>query len=390
MEYKPGSNHVLKYSFSVFSAAAKAIIIILMFCNSLMAGPFGKGGPPPVVIVAPVSVRDVNPSSEYVGHMEAIQYVDLRARVEGFLEKVNFKEGDDVKAGDILYVIEQGIYKARVDADTARVAQAKALLYKADKRLRRLRHARRESVSATDLDNALAEKLRAKALLEEAKALLARSRLDLEYTIIKAPINGRIGKTAFTMGNLVNPASGPLARIVQLDPIRVVYSISENDLKGIRTALHDSTSGENNSMVKPYLKMANGEKFKDPGQVDFVDNQVDPATGTIAVRAVFENPGGILLPGQYVTVLIKKSRPKIMPVVPQSAVLVSKQGSYVLVVDKESKAVARPVITGPLVDGVFRAVESGLKPGEKIIVRGIQKVRPGGKVTVKPAGTKGK
>ncbi len=384
MEHKTGFDHGLKYVFFVFSIAVPAVFIILIFCGSAICSPFG-GGPPPVVMTAPVTVRDVNPPAEYVGHAEAVQYVDLRARVEGFLEQVNFKEGDDVLAGDVLYVIEQGIYKARVDADAARVAQARALVYKADKRLRRLRHARRESVSATDLDNAVAEKLRAQGQLEEAKALLARSQLDLDYTIIKAPISGRIGKTAFTKGNLVNPSSGPLARIVQLDPIRVVYSISENDLPAIRMALHDSTSGKGNSLLRPYLKMADSGKFKGTGQVDFVDNMIDPATGTIAVRAVFENPGGILLPGQYVTVLIKKAKPRIMPVVPRSAVLVSKHGTYVLVVDKESKAVARPIVTGPGVDDIFQAVKSGLKPGEKIIVRGIQKVRPGIKVTVKPA-----
>jgi len=353
------------------------LCLALVFPCKLTAGPPRPGaGPPPLVTVAPVTVQDVNPPAEYVGHAEAIQAVDLRARVEGFLEKVNFREGNFVHAGDLLFIIEQAPYQARVEADKARVAQARATLTKARQYLERTRNVRSGGVSATDIDNAVAEELRATAQLHEVQATLEQSELDLGYTTVKAPISGRIGKTAYTRGNLVGPASVPLARIVQLDPIRVVYSISENDLAAIQAALKDAARRNRDTIVVPRIRLADGKVYKSPGKVDFVNNEVDAATGTITVRAVFDNPDGLLLPGQYVTVLVNKSKPKLMPVVPQSAIQEDREGPYVLVVDKHNRVVQRRVKTGPFV-GSSWAIESGLAKGEMIIVQGVQKVRPG-------------
>jgi len=231
-------------------------------------------------------------------------------------------------------------------------------------------------VSATDLDNAVAEELRAEAQLEQARANLEIAQINLGYTLITAPITGRIGRTVFTRGNLVNPTSGPLARIVQIDPIRVVYSISENDLSAINMALKDADKGKNHPMLMPRIKLADGQILKTMGHVDFVDNTVDVSTGTIAVRAVFKNPDGIMIPGQYVTVLVARSEPRPMPVVPQSAVLEDHEGRYVLVVDDQNRVAIRRVRTGPVV-GIHWAVESGLTIEERVIVEGVQKVRPG-------------
>jgi RND family efflux transporter MFP subunit len=366
------------------SAFLKAPVILLLNIflvftlsfevNAAPAGP--KTVPPPQVTVARVVEQDVNPPSEYVGHMEAVQSVDLRARVEGFLERVEFKEGSEVHAGDLLYVIEQAPYQAKVDADKASVAQAEAILTKAQQYLRRAQNVRSGGISATDLDNAVAEELRAKAQLEQAKANLQIARINLNYTSIRAPISGRIGRTAFTIGNLVGPNSGALARIVQLDPIRVVYSISENDLAAVNIALKDADKGKNNSMLMPRIKLADGQILKIKGHVDFVDNTVDVSTGTIAVRALFKNPDGTLLPGQYVTILVSKSAPKPMPVVPQTAVLEDRDGRYVLLVDDQSRVAVRRIKTGPVV-GANWAVESGLAANERVIVEGVQKVRPG-------------
>ena len=354
-----------------------SVLLILVWSFGLNAAPAGPGaGPPPLVTVATVVEQDVNPPSEYVGHVEAIQSVDLRARIEGFLEKVEFKEGSDVHAGDLLYVIEQAPYQAKVDADKASLAQAEAMLTKARQYLHRAQTVRSGGISATDLDNAVAEELRAKALLEQVRANLQISQINLGYTSIRAPITGRIGRTAFTGGNLVNPASGPLARIVQLDPIRVVYSISENDLDAINMALKDADRGKNHAMLMPRIKLAGGQILKTAGQVDFVDNTVDISTGTIAVWALFKNPEGILLPGQYVTILVARSEPKPMPVVPQAAVLEDHDGRYVLLVDDQNRVTLRRVKTGPMVDASW-AVESGLAVNEKVIVEGVQKVRPG-------------
>ena len=345
----------------------------------VIAGPAGPGRPPPLVTVALVTEQDVNPPTEYVGHVEAIQSVDLRARVEGFLEKVNFREGSDVQAGELLYVIEQAPYQARVNADKALVAQAEAILTKARQYLKRARTVRSGGLSATDLDNAVAEELRARAHLEQAKANLQIAQINLGYTSITAPISGRIGRTAFTRGNLVNPGSGPLARIVQIDPTRVVFSISENDLVAIKACLKDTAKDKKHPMLVPRIKLPGGQILKTGGRVDFVDNTVDAGTGTIAVRALFKNPGGTLLPGQYVTILVSRSEPKSMMVVPQSAVLEDHDGRYVLLVDDQNRVAMRRIQTGPVV-GINWAIKSGLAVNEKVIVEGVQKTRPGQQV----------
>jgi len=357
-------------------------VIILMFIVFLTAAfpaaaaPPGPGSGPPLVTVEAVTEQDVNPPTQYVGHVEAIQTVDLRARVEGFLEQVNFKEGSDVNAGDLLYNIEQVPYKTTVEAAMANVALAEARLSKASQHLSRLRAARAESVPATDMDNAVAEELSTRAQLAEAKANLTTAQINLGYTQVKAPICGRIGRTAYTKGNLVNPASGTLSRIVQLDPVRVVYSISENDLTAIKMVLKDAKTDKKLPVLKQCIKLSDGQILKTEGQIDFVDNAVDPATGTIAVRAMFDNPDGILLPGQYVTIMVTRNKPKLMPVVLQSAVLEDHDGRYVLVVDDQNRVSVRRIETGPVV-GVNWSVASGLNAGEKVITEGIQKVQPG-------------
>jgi RND family efflux transporter MFP subunit len=353
------------------------ILLILAMSFAVNAAPTGPGtGQPPQVTVARVTEQDINPPSEYVGHIEAIQSVELKARVEGFLEQVNFKEGSEVSTGDLLYVIEQAPYQAKVDADKAALAQAEAMLTKARQYLQRAKTVRSGGISATDLDNAVAEELRAKGQLEQAKANLQISRINLGYTSIKAPISGRIGRTAFTRGNLVGLDSGTLARIVQLDPIRVVYSISENDLNAINIAIKDVDGAKNHPLLLPRIKLADGQIFKSVGHVDFVDNTVDVSTGTIAVRALFSNTEGTLIPGQYVTVLVARKEPKPMPVVPQSAVLEDHDGHYVLVVNDQNRVAVRRIKTGPVV-GVNWTIESGLAVNERVIIEGVQKVRPG-------------
>lgn len=354
-----------------------ALLLICAFPRGALSDPTGPGDmPPPLVTVAKVTEQDVNPPAEYVGHVQAVQTVDLRARIEGFLEQIEFEEGSDVRAGDLLYVIEQAPYQAKVEADRARVSQASATFTKARQYLERVRRVRSGGVSQSDIDDAVAEELRARGQLEQAKANLKRSQLDLGYTMVKAPITGRIGRTAYTQGNLVNPASGPLARIVQINPIRVVYSISENDLVAINMALKDASIGKKHPILTPRIKLPGGQVLKNAGQIDFVDNTVDPDTGTIAVWALFKNPDATLLPGQYVTVLVARSQPELMTVVPQSAVLEDHDGRYVLVVNDQNQVVMQRVKTGPVV-GINWSIKSGLAVNERVIVQGIQKVRPG-------------
>jgi RND family efflux transporter MFP subunit len=360
------------------------LVILLLAVLASVAGAAAPGSESallPLVTVAPVEIQDINPAAEYIGHVEAIQVVDLRARVEGFLEQINFSEGERVPAGKLLYVIEQAPYLAKVAVDKANVAQAEAELTRANQHLKRLRSVLAASIPAMDLDDAVAAQLRAKAQIAMAKANLNRSQLDLGYTTIKAPINGRIGRTAYTRGNLVGPTSKPLARIVQMDPIRVVYSISDSDLAVIQKALNDAAEGQLNLALVPRLRLANGTLLDTAGRIDFVDNEMDPATGTIAIRAEFDNPKNLLIPGQYVTVLVTLTQPESRPLVPQAAVLVNQQGSYVLVVDSDNVAHVRQITIGRAV-GAMWAVESGLSAGERVIVEGIQKVQPGEAVQI--------
>lgn len=336
--------------------------------------------PPPAVVVAAVQQKDVHPVRQFVGRVEAIQSVDLRARVQGYLDQICFLEGGLVKAGQTMFVIEQASYRNQVDSDRAKMAQAQAALAQAEQYLARLKSAGRGSVSATDMDSAVSSQLQAKAALAQAKAALAQAELNLSYTTVKAPIGGRIGRAYYTKGNLVGPDSGALARIVQIDPIRVVYSISETDLPSRSGG--DLSSRESGRQVR--LKFDDERDFDGVGRVEFIDNEVDVNTGTIAVRAVFNNPGGKLVPGQFVIVCESLGPEKLMVVVPQTAVLEDQNGRSVLVVDGQDMVSRRAIVTiGQL--GADWIVKSGLTPGELIVVQGVQKAKPGQKV--KPVAT---
>ena len=342
------------------------------------AAPPRGGGSPPSVRVETVQPREINPAREYVGRMEAIQSVDLRARVEGFLERVAFQEGSNVKAGDLLFVIEQAPYRARLNEAQAKATQAESAMTRAQQLLQRLQNVRSGGVSATDLEAAESNAQQAVAGLQETKAYLEQAQLNLNYTTVRAPISGRIGRSMYSKGNLVGPTSGALARIVQMDPIRAVYSLSEADYMEAR-APGAANGGDFKQIFVPQVRMPDGRMHTHPGRLDFIDNQVDPGTGTIAVRAAFENPDGILLPGQYVSVLVSRSEAKQMPVISQSAVLEDRQGRYVFVVDDQNTIQLRRIVTGGTFEGQW-VVENGLRKGETIVVQGVQKVTPGQKV----------
>ena len=277
------------------------------------------GQPPPLVTVMKVTEKDVNQPEEFVRRLEAIQSVDLRAQVSGYLEKVGFREGECVTEGEVLYQIEKDPYEAKVNADQAKVDQCQATLTLARQYLKRLRSVDAGGVSVSDIETAESETARSRGSLQEARATLEESKINLAYTTIKAPITGRIGKNAYTRGNLVGTDSGTLARIVQVHPIRVVFSISENELPEIQK---NYVSSDDDPLHKPHIiriRLPNGTIHPGSGRLDFVDNEVDPDTGTIAIRARFDNPDGILLPGQYVTVLVRNAQPRNMPVVSQAA-----------------------------------------------------------------------
>lgn len=334
--------------------------------------------PPPGVVIAPVVAKPVAATLEFVGQTEAFQSVDLRARVTGFLLEQKFAEGEAVKKDELLFVIDPSEFKAARDGAAAKVARAQATIEEAELQLVRYRTlTERGTTSEAKLDEAKAKAGQARADLAGAKADLERAELDVGYAKIQSPINGRIGASAVDAGNLIGPDSGILATVIALDPIRVTFPISERDyLDYTKTRLEGKQE-----KFTPKIRLANDKLYEQDGKFDFIDNRVDPATGTIKLRVEFPNPDGLLLPGQFVNVNLISSDPKEQLVVPQAAVQENQTGPFVLVVDQENKVILRPIKTGQRI-GVEIAVLEGLNPGESIIVEGIQKVRPG--ITVKP------
>ncbi|KAA0676611.1 efflux RND transporter periplasmic adaptor subunit [Roseomonas genomospecies 6] len=343
------------------------------------------GAPPPSVTTEVVREREVTPISEFIGRVQAIQDFEARARVEGFIEQVAFQEGQNVTKDTLLYVIEQAPYQATVDSAKADLSRAQATLREAQRALQRAQELRtRGNISQADLDQAQAAQETAEADIMQTQAKLRQAELNLGYTRIASPIDGRIGATAMTAGDLVGPSSGPLATVVQLDPIRVVFSVSDRDLLEVRRAAPDLAAAEAVDRFVPALRLADGSEYEQKGKVSFASNRIDPQTGTIPVYADFANPKAFLLPGQYVTVLIRPTRTERQPVVPVSAIQQDQQGSYVLVLDQQNRAQRRPIEPGPQLDQVI-AVPNGVRAGETIIVGGVQKVRPGMTVQPEPA-----
>jgi membrane fusion protein (multidrug efflux system) len=338
--------------------------------------------PPPAVSVVEVAPQDVTPSMQFVGRVAAIGTVDLRARVTGFLERGSssnpralFIEGADVKEGDLLYLIEQPPFQAQVAAAKAQVAQAKPNLAEANATLQRVQEAVPSgAVSKQELDQATAAAEEGQAQVMAAKAQLQTAEIDLGYTEVYAPISGKIGMTTFTFGNLVGPSSGVLATIVSLDPIYVTFPVSA----AVIAHAQDDDSGvlppPDSFVVR--IQLPDGTVYPQPGRIDFLSNQVDQNTDTLTVRARFANPRRILVDGQFVTVTVETAAPVTALVVPQPAVQTDQVGRYVLVVDNDDKVEQRRVTLGAE-HGTDVVVQSGVKQGEKVIVEGIQKVRPG-------------
>lgn len=339
--------------------------------------------PPPSVLVSPVTERDITPQFEHVGRVEAVDSVDLRARVQGFLEERRFREGSNVKKGQTVFVIEKAPYEVVVDQRKADLAGAEASLKKAELELARKKQLQGETfASKADLDAAVAEAANAKATVLQAQATLRAAELDLSYTDVKSPIDGRIGRAKYTVGSLVNTNSDPLARVTSLDPIYVSVAISEKNLIDSRRQGIDVE----NPPVAPFLELGDGSKYTHPGRFDYLDTEVQQSTDTLSARAVFANPDALLVPGQYVKVIIKRKQSVAALVVPQSAVQKDQKGAFVLVVNRADKVELRYVEVGVQV-GSDWVVSDGLAKDERVIVQGIQKVKPD--MVVKPVEAQG-
>jgi membrane fusion protein (multidrug efflux system) len=321
--------------------------------------------------VVAVAQEDIKPTVTFTGRVQARDKVELRARVEGFLQKRLFEEGQDVKEGDLLFVIEPDSYKASVDEIKASIQKAEAALTLASIEVDRASQlVQRQTGTQQRLDEANAKQADARGELARQQAALEKAELQLSYTEIRAPIAGRIGRATVSVGNFVGPSTGPLATIVRQDPIYVSFPVTQREMLEVRK---DEKAGEEPTI---YLRLADGTRYAQAGKVNFVDVTVNPGTDTVLVRAQFPNPDRILVDGQLVTVLVEEGSAQTALLIPQRAIQIDQSGAFVLVVDSANKVVVRRVEVdqGP---GAQLIVIKGLKAGEKVITEGVQKVRPG-------------
>jgi membrane fusion protein (multidrug efflux system) len=331
--------------------------------------------PPPAVSVVPVVSRQVTETASFVGRVVAIDKVDVVARVSGFINERNFTEGQQVKAGDLLFRIEPDTYKAAVDQQTANLARAKATEVNANLQLQRGQElVHNQNIPQSEVDQRAANAQAAHADVLQAQALLEQAKINLGYTEIRSPIAGRIGLANFTMGNLVSPSSGTLATIVSQDPIYVTFQASEADV--IQYKHRVAASADKNPHVTIHIKLPDGSMYPHPGLTNVLDVQVQADTDTVLVRAQLPNPEGMLIPGGIVDVIVDRGAAQTSLLIPQSAVQLDQAGRYVMVVD-ENKKVEQRRITAGVEQGRDLVVKQGLKEGELVIVEGIQKVHPG-------------
>jgi len=353
--------------------AAIAFGFTLNFLIPKPMPPMGMMGdmPPPAVKALVLQESPVDDRTEYIGTVEPVQQVMVRSEVSGYVDAVHFTEGSLVQEGDLLFTIDQQKYSALVEAGEAMLESAKAELNRAQKFMDRLKSAS-SSVSESDLDTALSAYLKAQAILKQAEANLNLAQLDLGYSEIHSPIRGRIGSAMITKGNYVSPATGELARVVQVDPIRVVFSMTDRAYLDAR----QQALGGNTDVLVAQVRLPNGVMLSTNGKVDFVDNAMNMKTGTMAVRYLFDNPDEMLVAGGYVNILLGKPDRPMGLRVPQRAVLVDPDGSYVLTVSTDGLVgVARVMLGGTVASDVV--VTAGLKEGDRVIVDGVQKVQPG-------------
>ena len=334
----------------------------------------------PTVVVETVTTDDMEIYGEYVGRIRAQQFVEIRARVEGYLEEMLFEEGTYIKKDQVLFVIDPKLYKARVDGARAQLQKDKALELKAKRDLDRIRPLfEQNAASQLDLDNAIASYESAVSAVIMSEADLAQAELALGYTTVRSPISGYISERNVDIGTLVGPGGKSLlATVVKSDTVRVDFSMTALDYlrskeRNVNLGHQDPTRGWN-----PYITvtLADDSVYPYEGLVDFADPQVDPQTGTFSVRAEMPNPDHVLLPGQFTKVKLLLDVREGAVVVPSKAVIIEKGGAFIYVIRPDNVAERRFIELGPETDNMM-IVERGLIPGERIVVEGYHKLMPG-------------
>ncbi|HYV46489.1 MAG TPA: efflux RND transporter periplasmic adaptor subunit [Myxococcaceae bacterium] len=346
-----------------------------------------RGAPPPpptpTVQVAPVQVKDVPVVRSYVGSLDGIVNAEIRARVPGYLASQDYKEGAQVKEGQLLFTIDAREYDAAVSDARANLQRAQAAHTNAEAQLGRVRPlAEQQAVSKQDLDTAVANEQQTAASVTSAKAAVERAELNLSYARMKSPIGGVAGAALVRVGNLVGQGQPTLLTTVsQTDPMRASFSITEEDYLRLAGRSEGKDGGAKLMESPVTLVLADGSEYPHAGKLLFVDRQMDPRTGTLRLDATFPNPDGLLRPGQTANVRFSSQSIQSAALVPERAV-VELQGQFqTYVVGEDNVVHVRPVELGPKVEGMV-VVSKGLKAGERVITEGLQKVRDGQKVNV--------
>ncbi|PII38420.1 acriflavin resistance protein [Sinorhizobium meliloti CCBAU 01290] len=352
---------------------AAALSCGLLTTIGIVAGNAYAQQPPPAVTVAPAAIMDLRESVDLTGKVVAVQKVDIRARVSGFLEKVNFEDGQKVSAGTVLYQVEDGAYRAALQEIDGSIAAAEAQRDLAVlERDRAQRLIATNTVAQATLDTANAQVKKAEADILRLKGSKQNAELNLSYTKIPAPFDGVVGLTTVDVGALVAPDSGSLVTLTRLDPIYVEFPVATSLYFSYRERVE---KGEMSSGANVSITLPNGTDYPQKGTIDFVASTVSQGTDT-TVRAEFPNPGGTLLDGTLVRVVLEQSDPQDVLAVPQQAVQRDQQGAFVMVVDANSKVELRRVDVSRSSRGQA-VVAKGLKEGENVITEGVGKVRPG-------------
>lgn len=362
-------------------AAGVALFLALAGCRGNEYVP----PPPPEVTVAHPIVREVTTYDEFAGHTVAVAVVEIRARVQGYLQSFHFQPGTEVREGDLLFVIEPALYQARVQQYEADLARAIAQEEAAAQQLEITETMfKRNAGSRVDLVAKTQARDEAKAAVAQARANLDAAKLDLAYTHIYAPISGRIDRNYVDVGNLVGAGQPTLlASIIRYDPIYAYFDVSERDLLRYPELLGrspDHGGGDRWERPDAYLGLVTENGFPHHGTIDYTSNRIDPSTGTIEVRAVFANPDHVLLPGLFARIRIPAERGRRV-LVPDEAIGLDQGGRFVLVVGEHDIIEQRRISSGPEADGL-RIIEEGLSPADRVVVNGLQRARPG--TAVKP------
>lgn len=336
--------------------------------------------PAPNVVAEPVEEHSLIRTFEAPGRVTSKYRVDVLARISGYLLKSYFKEGDFVKAGQTLFLIEPTEYSNAAKVAKANVDNIQSQLIYAEKQLVRASElVKKDYIAKSQYDSILSQRDALKAQLSSAKAAYKDAQRNLGYTNVKSPVDGRIGIISVTVGNYVTPSAGALTTIYSTNPIYVTFPLDSNDYNMLAAG-----DKEQNTNRKVELTFNNGEKYSLTGLQDFQDNKIDQTTGTVTMRATFANPNNQLLHGEFVTIKLYSNKPVNVPVVHQVAVQENQAGKYVYKLDENDIPELVYIKTGEQ-DGDYWVVNSGLKAGDRVIVDGIQKVTPGKPVTLKTA-----